>query len=77
VIIYYLLGPTGLLIAAASVWSLYNAWAHGRVRSHGWVLRAEEPGFFWFIVVFTTFAAIWFGLIGLFVTFDLLGLVHK
>jgi hypothetical protein len=76
VIGYYALGPLGLLVLGLSVWSLYNAWAHGRVRSHGWIHRTEQPGFYWTIVIATAFAGFWFGLIGVFVTADLIGLVQ-
>jgi hypothetical protein len=77
VIGYYLLAPIGLLVLGLSIWSLYNACVHGRVRSHGWIRRSEQPGFFWMIVVATALAGVWFGLVGLLVTAQVLGLVPK
>jgi hypothetical protein len=76
-IAYYSLGPLGLTVAVLGVWSLYNAWSRGRVRSHGWIKRDDEPKFFWTIVISTAFATVWFGLIGLFKTAELFGLVHS
>jgi len=71
----YALGPLGLLVSALGVWSLYNAHRYGRVRSHGWIKREAEPKFFWFVVVATAVAALWFGLIGIFVSAQLIGLL--
>jgi len=73
VIGFYLLGPLGLLVSGLCWWSLYNAWRHERVRSHGWIYRSAEPRFFWFLVVFTLFAAVWFALIGIVVFAYILG----
>ena len=75
-IVYYALGPLGLVVSAGGIWSLYNAWRYGRVRSHGWVKRAAEPKFFWFMVMTTFYAALWFGLVGVVVTADLIGLIR-
>jgi hypothetical protein len=61
-----------LIVAALGLWSLYNAWTRGRVRTHGWIERKAEPGFFWFVVISTSFATIWFGAIGLFVTANMM-----
>jgi hypothetical protein len=68
------LAPLGFLVAALLCWSLYNAFARGRVRSHGWVYRVDEPKFFWFIVVAQLLFTPWFALIGLIVTGKLMGL---
>ena len=75
-IAHYVLGPLGLLVSALGIWSVSNAWKHGRVRSHGWVEREVEPKFFWFIVVATAFATLWFGLIGGLVSARLMGLIQ-
>jgi hypothetical protein len=75
-IVYGALAPLGLTVAALSVWSLYNGLARGRVRSRGWVTRDEQPGFFWFVFVFTLCAGLWFGFIGVFVSADLMGLIR-
>jgi hypothetical protein len=72
---YLALGPLGLIVSALCAWSLFNAWTRGRVRSHGWKSRADEPGFFWLAVIFQALAGIWFGFIGLFVTAYALGLI--
>jgi len=73
---YYILGPLGLAVFGLSTWSLFNAWRNGRIRSHGWIRRDEQPGFFWFMVVATLFAATWFGFIGALVSADMIGLIR-
>ena len=72
---YYALGPLGLLVSALGVRSLYNARRHGRVRTHGWVKQEAEPRSFRCVVSATAFAAFWFGLIGIFVSPRLIGLL--
>ncbi len=70
----YILCPLSLIVSALSVWSLYNAVMRGRVRSHGWIKRSEQPGFFWFVAIFTFLAAVWFGLVGIVISANLIGL---
>ncbi len=72
---YFALGPLGLLVSALGLWSLYNAGRYRRVRFRGWIKRDVEPKFFWFAVGSTLFATLWFGLIGIFVSAHLMGLV--
>jgi len=74
VIVFIALAPLSFLASGMMIWSLYNAATLGRVRSHGWVYRATEPKFFWFIVAAHVLFAPSFALIGLGVTGKLMGL---
>jgi len=70
-IIWYALGPLGLLAAGMSIKNLWFAWTRGELRGHGsveldgWIRRTKNPKYFWFHVVVNCIFALWFGFVGI------------
>ncbi len=78
-ILFYALGPLGLLASLLCIRNLRFAWQRGAVRSRGsregdgWVRRETSPVYFWTVVCGNGFAAVWFGLVGLVVLVKVTG----
>jgi hypothetical protein len=81
VILFYALGPLGLLASFLCFRNLWFAWQRGAIRSRGsregdgWIRRETSPVYFWSVASGNSFAAVWFGLVGLVVLAKVTGVL--